>query len=110
MYSSGVFSFCGNSWLKLIVSRRYDKKGSWGRSLKYSHLTVYFALHTDTYMDLDVRFSLDIGPHNPSMPFPLKIPYKTNRYGRRWHGFLNSDDYCLERNFDGSQNNRALYK
>ena len=59
-----------------------------GRSLKDGRLTVYFALHTDTYMELEVRFSFDIGPHDPSMPLPLKVPYNTNRYGRRRHDFL----------------------
>ena len=33
MGSSGVLSFCGNYWFKLIVSRRYDKKGKWGWTL-----------------------------------------------------------------------------
>jgi len=33
MGSSGVLSFCGEYWFKLIVSRRYDKKGEWGWTL-----------------------------------------------------------------------------
>lgn len=110
MDSSGVLSFCSNFWFGLVVSHRYDKQGNWGRNLKDSHFTVYFALHTDTYMDLEVGFSLDIGPHDPSMLLPLKVPYKTNRYGRSRYGFLNSDDYYLERNFGEGQNNRASYK
>ena len=30
MGSSGVPRYCGRRWYKLIVSRRYDKKGPWG--------------------------------------------------------------------------------
>jgi hypothetical protein len=30
MGSSGVLRYCGRRWYKLIVSRRYDKKGPWG--------------------------------------------------------------------------------
>jgi len=33
MGSSGVLSYCGLKWFKLIVSRRYDKKGPWGFTL-----------------------------------------------------------------------------
>lgn len=33
MGSSGVLSFCGEHWFKLIVSRRYDKKSDWGWTL-----------------------------------------------------------------------------
>lgn len=33
MGSSGVLSFCGEHWFKLIISRRYDKKGKWGWTL-----------------------------------------------------------------------------
>lgn len=33
MGSSGVLSFCGRRWYKLIVSRRYDKSGRWGWTL-----------------------------------------------------------------------------
>ncbi len=33
MGSSGVLSFCGNKWFKLIVSRRFDKNGEWGWTL-----------------------------------------------------------------------------
>jgi len=33
MGSSGVLSYCGRRWFKLIVSRRYDKKGPWGWTL-----------------------------------------------------------------------------
>ncbi|QKC89478.1 hypothetical protein EB230_14415 [Mesorhizobium sp. NZP2234] len=30
MGSSGVLRYCGRHWYKLIVSRRFDKKGPWG--------------------------------------------------------------------------------
>lgn len=33
MGSSGVLSFCGEKWYKLIISRRYDKSGNWGWTL-----------------------------------------------------------------------------
>lgn len=33
MGSSGVLGYCGRRWFKLIVSRRYDKKGPWGWTL-----------------------------------------------------------------------------
>ena len=33
MGSSGVLSYCGRRWYKLIVSRRYDKSGAWGWTL-----------------------------------------------------------------------------
>lgn len=33
MGSSGVLSYCGTRWFKLIVSRRYDRKDSWGWTL-----------------------------------------------------------------------------
>lgn len=33
MGSSGVLSFCGRRWYKLIVSRRYDRSGHWGWTL-----------------------------------------------------------------------------
>lgn len=33
MGSSGVLSYCGLKWFKLIVSRRFDKKGAWGFTL-----------------------------------------------------------------------------
>ena len=33
MGSSGVLSYCGERWFKLIVSRRYTKDGSWGWTL-----------------------------------------------------------------------------
>lgn len=33
MGSSGVLSYCGRCWYKLIVSRRFDKKKSWGWTL-----------------------------------------------------------------------------
>jgi hypothetical protein len=33
MGSSGVLSYCGKRWFKLIVSRRFDKKGEWGWTL-----------------------------------------------------------------------------
>lgn len=33
MGSSGVLSFCGKHWFKLIVSRRYDKKDAWAWTL-----------------------------------------------------------------------------
>ena len=33
MGSSGVLSFCGDKWFKLIVSRRFDKSGKWGWTL-----------------------------------------------------------------------------
>ena len=33
MGSSGVLSYCGTRWFKLIVSRRHDRKGSWGWTL-----------------------------------------------------------------------------
>lgn len=33
MGSSGVLRYCGRRWYKLIVSRRYDKKGPWGWTL-----------------------------------------------------------------------------
>lgn len=33
MGSSGVLGYCGRRWFKLIVSRRYDKKGEWGWTL-----------------------------------------------------------------------------
>ena len=33
MGSSGVLSFCGERWFKLIISRRYDEKGKWGWTL-----------------------------------------------------------------------------
>ena len=37
MGSSGVLSFCGDLWYKLIVSRRYDKSGKWGWTLMRKH-------------------------------------------------------------------------
>ena len=33
MGSSGVLSYCGTKWFKLIVSRRYDGTGPWGWTL-----------------------------------------------------------------------------
>lgn len=33
MGSSGVLAYCGKHWFKLIVSRRYDRSGSWGWTL-----------------------------------------------------------------------------
>ena len=33
MGSSGVLSYCGRQWYKLIVSRRYDGSGDWGWTL-----------------------------------------------------------------------------
>ena len=33
MGSSGVLSYCGKSWYKLIISRRYDNSGNWGWTL-----------------------------------------------------------------------------
>ena len=33
MGSSGVLTYCGRRWYKLIVSRRYDGKGPWGWTL-----------------------------------------------------------------------------
>src|SRR5581483_3972056 len=33
MGSSGVLGYCGLKWFKLIVSRKYDKNGSWGFTL-----------------------------------------------------------------------------
>lgn len=33
MGSSGVLSYCGTRWFKLILSRRYDRKGPWGWTL-----------------------------------------------------------------------------
>ena len=33
MGSSGVLSYCGERWYKLIVSRKYDGKGDWGWTL-----------------------------------------------------------------------------
>ncbi len=33
MGSSGVLSYCGLRWFKLIVSRRYDRKSPWGWTL-----------------------------------------------------------------------------
>lgn len=40
MGSSGVLGFCGTQWYKLIVSRRYDKKGEWGWTLIRKHEVV----------------------------------------------------------------------
>ena len=33
MGSSGVLRYCGSSWYKLIISRRYDESGVWGWTL-----------------------------------------------------------------------------
>ena len=33
MGSSGVLTYCGRRWYKLIVSRRYDESGGWGWTL-----------------------------------------------------------------------------
>lgn len=33
MGSSGVLTYCGRRWYKLIVSRRYDRGGTWGWTL-----------------------------------------------------------------------------
>ena len=33
MGSSGVLSYCGKHWYKLIISRRYDNSGNWGWTL-----------------------------------------------------------------------------
>lgn len=33
MGSSGVLSYCGRHWYKLIISRRYDHSGNWGWTL-----------------------------------------------------------------------------
>ena len=33
MGSSGVLTYCGLHWYKLIISRRYDKSGDWGWTL-----------------------------------------------------------------------------
>ena len=33
MGSSGVLTYCGESWYKLIISRRYDDDGPWGWTL-----------------------------------------------------------------------------
>lgn len=33
MGSSGVLSYCGRRWYKLIISRRYDHSGNWGWTL-----------------------------------------------------------------------------
>ncbi len=33
MGSSGVLGYCGRRWFKLIISRRYDNKSSWGWTL-----------------------------------------------------------------------------
>ena len=33
MGSSGVLSYCGRRWYKLIISRRYDASGNWGWTL-----------------------------------------------------------------------------
>ena len=33
MGSSGVLTYCGRQWYKLIVSRRYDSSGEWGWTL-----------------------------------------------------------------------------
>ena len=33
MGSSGVLTYCGRRWYKLIISRRYDKSGRWGWTL-----------------------------------------------------------------------------
>lgn len=33
MGSSGVLTYCGRRWYKLIVSRRYDESGEWGWTL-----------------------------------------------------------------------------
>ena len=37
MGSSGVLTYCGNRWYKLIVSRRYDASGEWGWTLIRRH-------------------------------------------------------------------------
>lgn len=33
MGSSGVLTYCGRRWYKLIISRRYDRTGAWGWTL-----------------------------------------------------------------------------
>lgn len=33
MGSSGVLSYCGERWFKLIISKRYSREGSWGWTL-----------------------------------------------------------------------------
>ena len=33
MGSSGVLTYCGRRWYKLILSRRYDEAGDWGWTL-----------------------------------------------------------------------------
>ena len=33
MGSSGVLTYCGRRWYKLIISRRYDESGNWGWTL-----------------------------------------------------------------------------
>ena len=33
MGSSGVLTYCGRRWYKLIISRRYDERGEWGWTL-----------------------------------------------------------------------------
>lgn len=51
MGSSGVLSYCGRRWYKLIVSRRYDATESWGwtlirrRSLGGTPVAEYFKLN-----------------------------------------------------------------
>ncbi|MDE0704633.1 MAG: hypothetical protein OXH59_13025 [Rhodospirillaceae bacterium] len=53
MGSSGVLAYCGKHWFKLIVSRRYDRTGSWGWTLirkrpdRGTPVADYFGMHKE---------------------------------------------------------------
>ena len=79
MGSSGVLSYCGRHWYKLIVSRKWDQKRPWGWTLMRRRpgpgmpVAEYFKLGGEKGK---------IPTADMDMAFPLK-----NREGKRYDGF-----------------------
>lgn len=76
MGSSGVLSFCGEHWFKLIVSRRYDKKGEWGWTL----------IRRRPGASIPIADYFRVGGKIPSFDTDYLFPFN-KKDGKRFDGF-----------------------
>lgn len=85
MGSSGVLSYCGERWFKLIISRRYDKTGKWGWTLIRRRPGV--SIPIADYFNIDRKI--------PSFDMDFLFPFKINN-GKRFDGFCLSSGTIIK--------------
>ena len=85
MGSSGVLSFCGECWFKLIISRHYDKAGRWGWTL----------IRRRPEADMPIADYFQIDGKIQSFDMDYLFPFN-KKNGERFEGFVLSSGTVIK--------------